>query len=102
MWKWFPSGAVGLLGAVVSETMFFGLVSEHMKTSESMVQVLGVKGVGAVCFASDLSGMAVIFFGDVVTLVSLLEVGLALQAATVSKGELESAGVVVLDVSALK
>lgn len=77
-----------MLGAVVSEAVVFGLVSQHF---ELTVVVLRVKGVEAVCLTSDVSGIAVIFC--VVTLAPLLEVDL--------QGELERADVVVLDVSAL-
>ena len=80
-----------MLGAVVSEAVVFGFVSEHIKTSETKVVVLRVKGVEAECFASDMSGTAVIFFvsfGDIVILVPLLEVDLGLLGDTVAK-ELE-------------
>lgn len=73
-----------MLRAVVSEAVVFGLVSELMKTSESKV-----KGVEAVCFASDRSGIAVIFmvcFGDIAPLVALLEVDLL--GAIVANGKL--------------
>lgn len=60
-----------MLGAVVSEAVVFGSVSEHIKTPGSKVVVLGIRGVEAVCLASDMSVIPVIFcvsFGDVVTL----------------------------------
>ena len=60
-----------MLGAVMSEAVVFRSVSEHIKTPESKVVVLGVRGVEAVGLASDMSGIAVVFcvsFGDVVTL----------------------------------
>lgn len=94
-----------MLGAVVSEAVVFGFVSEHIKTSK--VVVLGVKGVESVCLASDMSEIAAIFFvgfGDVV-LAPLLEVDLVLLGAIEAEGkleELERADVVVLDTSALK
>lgn len=47
MLKSFVSGAVNMLGAVVSEAVVFGFVSEHFKTSESKVVVIRVKGIEA-------------------------------------------------------
>lgn len=86
-----------MLGAVVSEAVVLGFVSEHIKTSESKVVVLRVKG--AVCLASDMLGIAVI--GDIVELVLLLEVDL-LVAAKGELEELERADFVVLNMSAFK
>lgn len=100
MLKCLDSGAVDILGAVVTEAVVFGLVSERIKTSESQTVVLRAKGAEAVCLASHVSGIAVIFcasLGDVVILVP--------QGAIVAEAELEdpeTADMVVLNVSVLK
>lgn len=91
----------------MSEAVGFGLVASHMETSESKVVVLRVKGVEALCSASHVAGVAVVFFasfGDV-TFVPQLEMDLASHGAIVAKGkseELDRADNVVLGGSALE
>lgn len=103
MSKLVVSGAVDLLGAVLSEAVDFGFVSEQMKTE--LKGVVRVEVGHPACDVSDIVVNFSVICGDIVMLVPELEGDLTLLGTKLAKGkleELERVDVVVLQMSVSK